>query len=72
MADVLIRNIDPAILDRIDSDAARAGLSRNAYLREQLDRIAHPRGQVSMDDLRRSAELARGVLDEDLMRQAWS
>lgn len=71
MPDILIRNVDSATLDRIDSDAARAGMSRNAYLRQQLDRIAHPLGRVSMDDLQRSADLARGVLDDDLMREAW-
>lgn len=35
---------------------------------DQLSRLAH----VTMDDLRRSAELAKGVLDDDVMRGAWS
>ena len=42
MADVLIRNVSAETLNRIDCAAARAGLSRAAYLREQLDRIASP------------------------------
>ncbi|MFT4293806.1 MAG: antitoxin [Micropruina sp.] len=71
MADVLIRNVSADTLQRIDSAAAQEGLSRTAYLRRQLDAIANPLAQVTMDDLRRSAELARGVLDEDVMRGAW-
>lgn len=71
MADVLIRNVSAETLERIDNAAARAGLSRAAYLRRQLDAIASPLASVTMDDLRRSAELAKGVLDEDRMRGAW-
>ena len=71
MADVLIRNVSAETLARIDSAAAQEGLSRTAYLRRQLDAIANPLARVTMDDLRRSAELARGVLDDDRMRGAW-
>lgn len=71
MADVLIRNVSAETLERIDSAAAQEGLSRTAYLRRQLDAIANPLARVTMDDLRRSAELARGVLDDDRMRGAW-
>ncbi len=71
MVDVLIRNVSAETLERIDSAAAQEGLSRTAYLRRQLDAIANPLARVTMDDLRRSAELARGVLDDDRMRGAW-
>lgn len=71
MADILIRNVPAETLERIDSAAAQEGLSRTAYLRRQLDAIANPLARVTMDDLRRSAELARGVLDEERMRGAW-
>ena len=71
MADVLIRIVSVETLERIDSAAAQEGLSRTAYLRRQLDAIANPLARVTMDDLRRSAELARGVLDDDRMRGAW-
>ncbi len=71
MTDVLIRNVSPETLDRIDQDAAAAGLSRSAYLRHQLDQLAGPLFRVTMEDLRRSTALARGVLDDDLMRGAW-
>lgn len=71
MADVLIRNVSAETLERIDSAAAQEGLSRTAYLRRQLDAIANPLARVTMDDLRRSAELARGVLDDDRVRGAW-
>ena len=71
MVDVLIRNVSAETLERIDSAAAQEGLSRTAYLRRQLDAIANPLARVTMDDLRRSAELARGVLDDDRVRGAW-
>ena len=64
-------NVSAETLERIDSAAAQEGLSRTAYLRRQLDAIANPLARVTMDDLRRSAELARGVLDDDRMRGAW-
>ena len=72
MADVLIRNLPDETLVRLDSAAAKAGMSRAAFLRDQLDKIANPLAQVTMDDLRRSAGLAKGVLDEEVMRGAWS
>ena len=71
MADILIRNVDSDVVALIDSDAEREGISRSEYLRRQLRVITNPLGRVTMDDLRRSAEVAKGVLDEDLMREAW-
>lgn len=71
MSDILIRNVDDVTLARIDGQAARLGLSRNEYLRRQLDALANPRRTATMDDLRGSVELSVGVLDADLMRQAW-
>lgn len=47
-------------------DALNRNLPDETFAR--LSRLAH----VTMDDLRRSAELAKGVLDDDVMRGAWS
>ena len=41
MANVLIRNIDDAVIAQIDADALRLGLSRNEYLRRALERLGH-------------------------------
>ena len=71
MTDVLIRNVDEATLERIDIAAEREGLSRNEFLRRQLDVMMRPDVELTMDDLRRSVELASGALDDELMRQAW-
>ena len=71
MPDVVIRNVSADTLERIDNAAARDGLSRTAYLRKQLDAIATPLVLVTMDDLRRSAELSKSVLDGNRMRGAW-
>ncbi len=71
MTDILIRNVDEDTLARLDGQAAASGLSRNEYLRRHLDDLAHPAARATTDDLRASVELSAGVLDPDLMRQAW-
>ncbi len=73
MTDVLIRNVDDEDLERIDALAAGQGLSRNELLRRETHEIArrHALSQVTLDDLQQVAELAKGVLDEDLMRRVW-
>nr|NLD41653.1 hypothetical protein [Actinomycetales bacterium] len=71
MADLLIRNVSPETLKKIDAAAEQQGLSRAAFLRQQLDAIANPLSRVTMAELKRSARLAEGALDEDLMRGAW-
>ncbi|MBD0023691.1 ribbon-helix-helix protein, CopG family [Gordonia pseudamarae] len=73
MTDILIRNVDDDDLRHIDALAAELGLSRTELLRRETKELArrHARSQVTVDDVRRSVDLARGALDEDLMRQAW-
>ncbi len=73
MTDVLIRNIPEDQLARIDEHAARLGLSRGEYLRRQIARdAARTVGTVSLEDLSRAADLGRDLLDEEVMRDAWS
>jgi hypothetical protein len=60
-------------LARIDEHAARLGLSRGEYLRRQIMQdAARSRGAVTLEDFERFAELAADLLDEDVMRDAWS
>ena len=37
--DIILRNIDPKILQSIDEMASRQGISRNEYLRKQITAI---------------------------------
>ncbi|HET7303456.1 MAG TPA: ribbon-helix-helix protein, CopG family [Segeticoccus sp.] len=73
MTDVLIRNIPEDVLSRIDERAARLGLSRNEYLRRRIEQEDTDRDRVvTVDDLKRASDLTRDLLDEDVMRDAWS
>ncbi len=73
MANILIRNIDEGDLARIDEQASRVGLSRNEYLLRMVQREARGDSDpLTRDDLRRFSDLAAGLADEELMRQAWS
>lgn len=73
MADVLIRNLDDETLRRIDEAAAREGVSRSAYLRDQLKRLApEPERHTTRADLQRVAEIFVDVTDEAVMRSAWA
>ena len=38
--EIIIRNIDKAIVDRIDDMARQKGQSRNKYLKEQIQQLA--------------------------------
>lgn len=71
MADMLIRNLDPDVVARLKTNAERRGLSRSEYVRRELEEIAFPRGRTTMADLKRFAELASDLLDEDVMSKAW-
>ena len=73
MTDVLIRNVPAEDLARIDEQAARVGLSRNEYLRRRImQEAARTRPSVTRADFERLAQLSQDLLDEDIMRDAWS
>lgn len=73
MTDILIRDVPTEDIDRLDRRAKELGLSRNEFLRRELSQIAHRGGRkTTVEDLRRAAHLARDLLDEDVMRGAWS
>ncbi|MDR3070687.1 MAG: antitoxin [Propionibacteriaceae bacterium] len=72
MADLLIRDVPKEAVQAIGAAAQSLGLSRNEYLRRQLIGLARPtRAMVSLADLQRSSTAVEGVLDAELMEQAW-
>lgn len=73
MTDILIRDVPDEIVAAIDAKAARAGLSRTAYLRRVLAREgAEGVAAVSVEDLRHFAETFADLGDAEVMDQAWS
>jgi hypothetical protein len=72
MADLLIRDVPDDVINAIDANARRQGLSRTEYLRRRLaDERQRTGARVTIDDLRRFSELAQDLADEDVMRRAW-
>ncbi|WP_017569559.1 type II toxin-antitoxin system VapB family antitoxin [Nocardiopsis halotolerans] len=72
MADVLIRDVPDGVLEVIDADARRQGLSRSEYLRRSLERTARASGgTVTVDDLARFSEAFSDLADPDVMKRAW-
>lgn len=73
MPDVLIRDIDPATLARIDAAAERSGVSRNTLLKQLLATYAHDQdvGGLSDDQVIEFGESVRDLLDEDFRAAAW-
>lgn len=74
MVDVLIRGLSPEAVTRLDELAAAQGLSRSEYLRRRFEQesAAEPKAVASLADLQRAARAASDLLDDDVMRQAWS
>ncbi len=72
MTDVLIRDVPPENLRRLDEMAAERGLTRNEFLRRHLVTLGWTKGRVSMEDLERSMDAMADLGDEEIMRQAWS
>jgi hypothetical protein len=72
MTDVLIRDLEPEDVARLDARAAAQGLSRNEYLRRRLEQDARRgTGSVTQADFERFAERFSDLADEELMRRAW-
>lgn len=72
MSDVLIRDVPEDVLEAIDADAERMGLSRSEYLRRMLARSATAsRASVTVEDLFRFADVFADLADPEVMRRAW-
>ncbi len=73
MPDVLIRNIPPEDLERLDEQARRYGLSRSDFLRRQLHQQAQrSANSVTVSDLNAMSDLLIDLEDPTIMDQAWS
>jgi len=71
--DILIRDLPPEDLARLDAHAARQGLSRTEYLRRRLrEDAARVDAPVVVADLERFADRFGDLEDPEVMRQAWS
>jgi hypothetical protein len=73
MTDVLIRDVDPSTLARIDAAAERTGVSRNTLLRELLARYADEQqpGDLTDEDVAAFGASVRDLLDEEQRAAAW-
>lgn len=73
MTDILVRGLSPETVARIDARAASLGLSRNEFLRRQLDSsaVADEAPAITAADLRRASAAARDLDDADVMSAAW-
>ena len=72
MTDVLIRDLEPEDVARLDARAAALGLSRNEYLRRRLEQDARRgTGSVTQADFERFVERFSELADDELMRRAW-
>lgn len=73
MSDLLIRDVPDDVLAGLDARAAELGISRAEYIRRRLAQDARTsRKTVTREDLQRSAQATAGLLEKDLMREAWS
>ncbi len=73
MPDILIRDVPPEDLARIDAHAARLGLSRTEYLRRRLHQDAgRPATPVTVADFETFAARFGDLGDPEVMREAWS
>lgn len=73
MADVLIRKLSDAAVERLDTEAAALGLSRNEFLRRKLEAGTPPRSgaTITADDWNRSAATFEDLADPAVMDAAW-
>jgi hypothetical protein len=72
VADVLIRDVPDHVLEKLEADARRVGLSRTEYLRRALARTAAAvGGKVTTEDLSWFAGTFEDLADPDLMHRAW-
>lgn len=72
MVDILIQGVPDDVVNAIDARAKRQGLSLTDYVRRALVREATPTGRrTTVEDLRRFADLAQDLQDDEIMRGAW-
>lgn len=73
MTDILIRDVPEDLVDLIDRNARRMGVSRTEYLRRTLARErSSDVTPTTPADFERVAARFAGLADDELMRRAWS
>jgi Ribbon-helix-helix protein, copG family len=73
MTDILIRDVPEDLIDLIDRNARRLGVSRTEYLRRTLARErSYDVTPTTVADFARIAERFSGLDDDELMRRAWT
>lgn len=72
MTNVLVRGLSDEAVARIDRTAEELGLSRNEYLRRQLEGVGpRPAVKVTEESWKRSAEILADLADPDVIADAW-
>lgn len=73
MLDILARGVDKQTLAPIDERYQALGLSRNEYLRRFLTdgHGSSEKRRLSIDDVNRSAEAVKDLLNPEVMAGAW-
>lgn len=73
MTNILVRGLSDAAIARIDAEAGALGLSRNEFLRRQLEGSTTPNAEVvpTPDDWDRSAAAFADLANPAVMDSAW-
>ncbi len=73
MTDILIRDVPEDLIDLIDRNARRMGVSRSEYLRRALARERSSElAPTTNADFARVSDRFAGLGDDELMLRAWS
>ncbi len=71
MSDLLIRGVPDDVVEAIDANARRLGLSRSEYLRRSLARERRLADTVAVEGLVSFAERFSDLVDPAVIDQAW-
>ncbi len=72
MTDVLVRDVPDEVINALDVNASRLGLSRSEYLRRRLAQVAMSGPQpVTVQDLVVFSETFSDLADATVMKGAW-
>jgi hypothetical protein len=69
MTDILIRDVPDAVVEALDANALRAGLTRAEYLRRVL--AEQQERPITREHLHRFAERTADLGDPEVMAAAW-
>ena len=72
MAEILVTDLPEHIVFGMDASAQRLGLSRNEFLLGVLSRVAQDRAPVTAADFQDLSATFSDLLNEGVMKDAWS